>query len=384
MARFFSEERLIFGADETKIPELKVYLREVKFPLRSVIHLDARKGSNDLDRLFGARDVFKNPKPAELLERLLSFTCEESSCVLDYFAGSGTTAHAVINLNREDGGARRFILVEQGEYFDTVTLPRVAKMMACPEWKDGKPKPGVQHDAQATEDPQAHWSQRTLPIVQVLRIERYEDSLDALALPTAAAAAGQAELAGFDALLRYVADIPGGQDGGPDAAPVNPVRLSTAALSRPLDYRLPTVWDGHAVERPVDLLHTALLLLGLHAVRVRRLPRPAAAGGGLALLAEVRPHRPGQPAQSVTLELLLLREHDLDALSPAQQAQQMQAECDWLGAAVLQHFGRTVSAYACVHHNRDLLLLGEGERGASIDTALAQAMWARDPAFAAR
>jgi len=344
-------------------------------------------GSAAISALFGDGSGFSFAKAPQAVADCIwigGLSEDSDSTVLDYFAGSGTTAHAVINLNREDGGARRFILVEQGEYFDTVTLPRVAKVMACPEWKDGKPKPGLQHDAQATEDPQAHWSQRTLPIVQVLRIERYEDSLDALALPTAAAAAGQAELAGFDALLRYVADIPGGQDGGPDAAPVNPVRLSTAALSRPLDYRLPTVWDGHAVERPVDLLHTALLLLGLHAVRVRRLPRPAAAGGGLALLAEVRPHRPGQPAQSVTLELLLLREHDLDALSPAQQAQQMQAECDWLGAAVLQHFGRTVSAYACVHHNRDLLLLGEGERGASIDTALAQAMWARDPAFAAR
>lgn len=294
------------------------------------------------------------------------------SVTLDYFAGSGTTAHAVINLNRDDGGERKFILVEQGEYFDTVTLPRVAKVMACPEWKDGQPKDGVQHDADAAEDPDAHWSRRTLPIVQVLRIERYEDSLDALALPGAAAQAWQGELAGFDALLRYVADAQ-------DAA--NPVRLSTAALTRPLDYRLPTVWEGHAVERPVDLLHTALLLLGLHPVRLRRLTRPEAAGGGFALLAEVRPHRPGQPASAVPLELLLLREHDTDTQTPAQLAGLMQAERDWLAGAVQAEFGRALASYACVHHNRDLLLSGEGERGHSVDAALAQAMWARDPAF---
>ncbi|MBA4176920.1 MAG: hypothetical protein C0505_10235 [Leptothrix sp. (in: Bacteria)] len=372
MDRFQREGRLIFGEDETKIPELKVYLREVRFPLRSVLHLDARKGSNTLDRLFGSREIFKNPKPTELLEYLLPFMTDRGSTTLDYFAGSGTTAHAVINLNRDDGGERKFILVEQGEYFDTVTLPRVAKVMACPEWKGGQPKEGVQHDAAAGEDPEAHWSRRTLPVVQVLRIERYEDSLDALALPGTATEAGQAELAGFDALLRYIADAQ-------DAA--NPVRLSTAALARPLHYRLPTVWEGQAVERPVDLLHTALLLLGLHPVRLRRLARPAGAGGGSALLAEVRPHRPGQPASAVPLELLLLREHDTDTLAPAALAALMQAERDWLLAAVQAEFGRALAGYACVHHNRDLLLSGEGERGFSLDAALAQAMWARDPAF---
>jgi len=59
--------------------------------------------------------------------------------VLDYFAGSGTTGHAVINLNREDGGRRKFILVEMADYFDTVLLPRLKKVTFSPEWKDGNP-----------------------------------------------------------------------------------------------------------------------------------------------------------------------------------------------------------------------------------------------------
>jgi len=59
---------------------------------------------------------------------------------IDFFAGSGTTGHAVINLNREDGGRRKFILVEMAQYFDTVLLPRIKKVTFTPEWKDGKPK----------------------------------------------------------------------------------------------------------------------------------------------------------------------------------------------------------------------------------------------------
>jgi hypothetical protein len=101
----------------------------------------------------------------------------------------------------------------------------------------------------------------------------------------------------------------------------------------------------------------------------------------LALLAEVRPHRPGQPAAAVPLELLLLREHDLEDLPPAQQAAHARAEYDWLATAVQQTLGRTLASYACVHHNRDLLLPGDGEHGQSIDAALAAAMWQRDPAF---
>jgi len=59
--------------------------------------------------------------------------------VLDYFAGSGTTAHAVINLNREDNGNRKYLLIEMGEYFHTVLLPRIKKVVYSKDWKDGKP-----------------------------------------------------------------------------------------------------------------------------------------------------------------------------------------------------------------------------------------------------
>src|SRR5581483_2713219 len=82
MKQFMAEDRLVFGKDEKKIPELKVYLKDVEFPLRSVIEIDSRKGSNDLERLFGTRDVFKNPKPVELIETLLGYTTRKDSIVI--------------------------------------------------------------------------------------------------------------------------------------------------------------------------------------------------------------------------------------------------------------------------------------------------------------
>jgi adenine-specific DNA-methyltransferase len=74
---------------------------------------------------------------------------------LDYFAGSGTTGHAVINLEPQDGGRRKFILVEMGDYFDTVLLPRIKKVTFTPEWKDGKPK-RLAHAEEAERSPANH------------------------------------------------------------------------------------------------------------------------------------------------------------------------------------------------------------------------------------
>ncbi len=87
-------------------------------------------------------------------------------------AGSGTTGHAVINLNREDGGRRKFILVEMGDYFHTVLLPRIKKVTFTPEWKDGKPK----------RIPKPEEVERSPRIIKVLRLESYEDTLNNLEL----------------------------------------------------------------------------------------------------------------------------------------------------------------------------------------------------------
>jgi adenine-specific DNA-methyltransferase len=94
----------------------------------------------------------------------------ESALIIDPFGGSGTTGHAVINMNRMDGGQRNFILVEQGDYFNTVLLPRIKKITFTPEWKDGKPK-----RLATTEE-----AERSPRIVKVIRLESYEDTLNNL------------------------------------------------------------------------------------------------------------------------------------------------------------------------------------------------------------
>jgi adenine-specific DNA-methyltransferase len=129
MKQLIADNRIIFGKTETKIPELKVYLQEVEFPLRSVVTLDSRKGSNDLERLFGTRDVFKNPKPVELMETLLGYSARKDGLILDAFAGSGTTGEAVFDLNKRDGGRRRFILIEEGQGEDQFCRSLTAKRL---------------------------------------------------------------------------------------------------------------------------------------------------------------------------------------------------------------------------------------------------------------
>lgn len=73
--------------------------------------------------------IFDFPKPIELIEYLIGFYCEENDVVLDSFAGSGTTAHAVLNMNKRDGGHRKFILVEMMDYADNITAERVKRVI---------------------------------------------------------------------------------------------------------------------------------------------------------------------------------------------------------------------------------------------------------------
>lgn len=94
-------------------------------------------GQQDLSDCLGKAAFSSYPKPVKFVE-VFAGLASNDELVLDFFAGSGTTAHAVINLNREDGGQRKYILVEMADYFDTVLLPRVKKAVFSDQWKDGK------------------------------------------------------------------------------------------------------------------------------------------------------------------------------------------------------------------------------------------------------
>ncbi len=96
-------------------------------------------GTSEIENLFGER-FFEYPKPSDLIKYLLQITSNNTSIILDFFAGSGTTAHAVMKLNKEDGGNRKFILVEMAEYFDTVIIPRIKKLSYSLNWRNGQPQ----------------------------------------------------------------------------------------------------------------------------------------------------------------------------------------------------------------------------------------------------
>ncbi|MCD4735888.1 MAG: site-specific DNA-methyltransferase [Bacteroidales bacterium] len=114
MQDLLDENKILFGNDETKIIELKVYAHEYVDKLSSVFELDGRLGAYDLRSLFGTVP-FKNPKPVQLLTHILPFITDKNSIILDSFAGSGTTMHAVMELNKEDDGNRQCIMVQMTE-----------------------------------------------------------------------------------------------------------------------------------------------------------------------------------------------------------------------------------------------------------------------------
>lgn len=88
-----------------------------------------------LDEIFGKEKVFDFPKPPSLIEYLVSFLCDKNSIILDSFAGSGTTAHAILNLNKKDNGNRKFILCEMCDYAENITAERVRRVITGYDYK---------------------------------------------------------------------------------------------------------------------------------------------------------------------------------------------------------------------------------------------------------
>jgi adenine-specific DNA-methyltransferase len=112
----------------------KIYFEENSFKSvkeRSIVYdmTNTADASKQLTEIFREKDIFDTPKPIELVKYFLSHVTEKNDIILDSFAGSGTTAHAVLELNKEDGGNRKFILIEQEEYADTVTAERVRRVI---------------------------------------------------------------------------------------------------------------------------------------------------------------------------------------------------------------------------------------------------------------
>jgi|AntDeeMinimDraft_4_1070355.scaffolds.fasta_scaffold01807_3 adenine-specific DNA-methyltransferase len=211
-------------------------------------------GTAVLDNL-GLGGFFDYPKSVKTLEQafwMQSFG-KSNFLVLDYFAGSGTTAHATLSMNRKDGAERRYILVEQGEYFETVLKPRLQKVVYSSDWANGKPtapETGISH------------------CFKVLKLESYEDTLNNLQLRRDAMQGQTFEMleqsAKDDYLLHYMLDVESRCS-----------LLSVEDFKKPFDYTMNIAADSSgAHERTkVDLVETFNYLIGLRVKHIDAQPQ---------------------------------------------------------------------------------------------------------------
>ena len=131
-----ADNRILFGRKGKTRPQLKVFYDEVQsYGQIETTWFDATKvgttteGTQEIEAIFQQRYVIQHPKPSRLVKHLLQLSTQANDIILDSFAGSGTTAQAVLALNKEDGGNRKFILVECEDYADGITAERVRRVI---------------------------------------------------------------------------------------------------------------------------------------------------------------------------------------------------------------------------------------------------------------
>ena len=152
-AELEADGRVWWGEDGNNMPRLKRYLSEVRdgvVPQTLWFHNDVGHTQSAKQELVSvlnferSEDVFNTVKPSSLLKRIIKIATDKDAIILDSFAGSGTTAHAVLALNKEDGGNRKFILVECEDYADSITAERVRRVInGVPEARDAALREGL-------------------------------------------------------------------------------------------------------------------------------------------------------------------------------------------------------------------------------------------------
>ena len=233
-----SEYRVRRGADGTISIDFKTRMDEGSLPITwwdDKRYASANYGAAELKELFAAKD-FDFAKAIKLvMDCITAGGVDESDSVVDFFAGSGTTGHAIIKLNREDNGNRKYVLVEMGEYFNLVTKPRVQKAAYSADWLDGKPQnrtTGMSH------------------IIKYMRIESYEDALSNIELSDNNGL--MASLLGEEYLIHYMVDMESRDS-----------LLDVEAFSNPFAYTMKITEKNECKERSIDLCETFNYLIGM-------------------------------------------------------------------------------------------------------------------------
>lgn len=217
----------------------------------------ASHGTKLLRKLFGESSIFSFPKSIHATQDVLYITIgsNENAIVLDFFAGSGTTGHAVMNLNLEDEGERKYILVEMGEYFNTVLKPRIQKVAYSTEWKNGTPVPPKGEKELVG---QSH-------MFQYMRLESYDDTFHNIRFQDTDAPQASLLSQMPDYLLSYFLE---------QETTGSPTLLDIAQFERPFEYQLLVTGQGGVLSpQPVDLVATFNFLLGLTVHTLRHFER---------------------------------------------------------------------------------------------------------------
>lgn len=201
-------------------------------------------GTNLIKEIFNTVGQFSYPKSIyAVMDSLKVLNITTKDTILDYFAGSGTTGHATIKLNREDKGKRKYILVEMGAYFDTVTKPRIQKVTYSDNWKNGKPqdKKGISQ------------------IFKYQVLESYEDALNNLTLKQKDLSINFSDDAQEEYLLNYMLDMES-----------NDHLFNIEMFRNPFGYKLKVTENNELVPTTVDLVETFNYLIGLYVERIQR------------------------------------------------------------------------------------------------------------------
>ncbi len=231
---------ILFGDDHTKIPRRKVLLQDNISSQMPSVYASGYRGKIQLDNL---SLIFPFSHSTEFYCYLLNgLEGVTNPYILDYFAGSATSGHATIKLNREDGGKRKYILVEMGTYFNTVTKPRIQKVIYSDNWKNGKPqdKGGISQ------------------IVKYQVLESYEDTLNNLFLKptTELDFSGKAR---EEYLIQYMLEMESREH-----------LFNLEMFRKPFDYQLKVTENNELKPSKVDLVETFNYLIGLYVSKVQR------------------------------------------------------------------------------------------------------------------
>ena len=133
MEELLKQKKIFFGLPPKydAVPRIKIFPEDTEelIPPNIIDNVETTRGAQkELDAMFGKK-VFDYPKPVSLMKHLIKLASDKNAIILDFMAGTGTTAQAVLELNKEDGGYRQFILCEQLDYVNTVTVPRVKRVI---------------------------------------------------------------------------------------------------------------------------------------------------------------------------------------------------------------------------------------------------------------